>query len=397
MRRLLALSALTVAVLALHAWLLTELPWGSHTDAPASTASEAPVFATRTVVPPPPPPPPAPPPAPKPKPRPAPPPPPPPLPTPEPAADPVPDASEAAETAAEPVEPVEPPVSDAAAEPTEAAAQAAATDSSATPTPEAEPPAAGMPADDAEAEAAQANAPAAGTPPPQRITLRTAAGQPAQTDMPYQAPPAQLLRFQVQGQVKGFHYSASARLQWQPQLQQYQASQEISAFLLGARSQNSRGQITAEGLQPERFEDRARSKLRAAHMDWVTGLARFEPEAPLARIATGTQDRLSVFLQLAGMLAAAPQRYPQGAEITLPTASTKAVEPWTFLVQDSGTEELPVGSLPTLRLERLPRHPGDQKAELWLSPALGYLPVRIRLSEDNGDHVDMRLQSHSAP
>ena len=63
----------------------------------------------------------------------------------------------------------------------------------------------------------------------------------------------------------------------------------------------------------------------------------------------------------------------------------------------SSTLELPVGALPTLRLERLPRHNGDQKAELWLSPALGYLPVRIRLTQGNGDFADLLLSGHEAP
>jgi len=252
-------------------------------------------------------------------------------------------------------------------------------------------------ADDEDDEDSASSPPGNANAPPQGISLRAAPGQPRQTDLAYQAPPAQQLVFQVQGQVKGFSYSASARLRWQPQGPSYQASQEISAFLLGTRSQASRGQITASGLQPDRFEDRARKKLRAASMDWVAGLARFEPEAPLARIAPGTQDRLSVFLQLAGLLAAAPQRYPAGAEITLPTASTKAVEPWTFQMHGAEPLELPGGALDTLRLERLPRNGRDQKAELWLAPALGYLPVRIRLSESNGDYADLRLQSHSSP
>lgn len=375
-RRILVILLLTVAVGAAHWWLLNDLPWGQTTTADPTTDAP-PVFDTRSIAPPPPPPPPPPTP---PKPR---PPAPAPQPAPPPAAEPIPDP------ASEPVAAPEP-VQDAMPEP-------AADGAAAVPTPV---PAEAAPApveDDEDNEDSASPQPGNANAPPQGISLRAAPGQPRQTDLAYQAPPAQLLVFQVQGQVKGFSYSASARLRWQPQGQSYQASQEISAFLLGTRSQASRGQITAGGLQPDRFEDRARKKLRAASMDWVTGLARFEPEAPLARIAPGTQDRLSVFLQLAGLLAAAPQRYPAGAEITLPTASTKAVEPWTFQMHGPQQLELPAGTLDTLRLERLPRSGRDQKAELWLAPALGYLPVRIRLSEGNGDYADLRLQSHSSP
>lgn len=376
-RRILVILLLTVVVGAAHWWLLNDLPWG-QTTAKAPTTDTAPVFDTRSIAPPPPPPPP-PKPAPAPKPR-------PPAPAPQPAPPPAPAP------VPEPVAAPEP-TPDAMPEP--AGNNAAA---GAAPVPaEAAPSTTPASADDEDDEDSASSPPGNANAPPQGISLRAAPGQPRQTDLAYQAPPAQQLVFQVQGQVKGFSYSASARLRWQPQGPSYQASQEISAFLLGTRSQASRGQITASGLQPDRFEDRARKKLRAASMDWVAGLARFEPEAPLARIAPGTQDRLSVFLQLAGLLAAAPQRYPAGAEITLPTASTKAVEPWTFQMHGAEPLELPGGALDTLRLERLPRNGRDQKAELWLAPALGYLPVRIRLSESNGDYADLRLQSHSSP
>ena len=382
-RRILVILLLTVAVGAAHWWLLNDLPWG-QTTAKAPTPDAAPVFDTRSIAPPPPPPPPPPPAPPKttpaPKPR-------PPAPAPQPAPPPAPEPIP--EPAPEPVAAPEP-VPDAMPDP---AVNTAATD----PAPAEAPPTTPAPADDEDNEDSASPQPGTANAPPQGISLRAAPGQPRQTDLAYQAPPAQLLVFQVQGQVKGFSYSASARLRWQPQGPSYQASQEISAFLLGTRSQASRGQITAGGLQPDRFEDRARKKLRAASMDWVAGLARFEPEAPLAHIAPGTQDRLSVFLQLAGLLAAAPQRYPAGAEITLPTASTKAVEPWTFQMHGAEPLELPGGALDTLRLERLPRNGRDQKAEIWLAPALGYLPVRIRLSESNGDYADLRLQSHSSP
>ncbi|MEG2047667.1 MAG: DUF3108 domain-containing protein [Comamonas sp.] len=377
-RRALLIVLLTVLVAAAHWWLLTDLPWGRSTAAPPAPDA-APVFDTRSIAPPPPPPPAPPPkPAPAPKPR-------PPAPAPQPAPPPAPEPAAQPEPAPIPEAAVSEPATDSVATDAEPAPATPQKDDTS------------APADDGDSDDSASPLPGAGNAPPQGISLRTAPGQPGQTDLAYQAPPAQQLVFQVQGQVKGFSYSASAKLLWQPQGQSYQASQEISAFLLGTRSQASRGQITAGGLQPDRFEDRARKKLRAASMDWVSGLARFEPEAPFARIAPGTQDRLSVFLQLAGMLAAAPQRYPSGVEITVPTASTKAVEPWTFQMHGPQRLELPGGTLDTQRLERLPRNGRDQKAELWLAPALGYLPVRIRLSEGNGDYADLRLQSHSSP
>ena len=46
---------------------------------------------------------------------------------------------------------------------------------------------------------------------------------------------------------------------------------------------------------------------------------------------------------------------------------------------------------------RLPRKDYDQKAELWVAPALGYLPVRIKLTQANGDFADLQLSRSGPP
>ena len=43
-------------------------------------------------------------------------------------------------------------------------------------------------------------------------------------------------------------------------------------------------------------------------------------------------------------------------------------------------------------LTRNARAPFDDTVELWLAPSLGYLPVRIKLTQPNGDFADMQLR-----
>ena len=50
-----------------------------------------------------------------------------------------------------------------------------------------------------------------------------------------------------------------------------------------------------------------------------------------------------------------------------------------------------------LRLVRAPQKANEVTVELWLAPALGYLPVRIRLTQDNGDFIDQKLRSSEPP
>lgn len=231
---------------------------------------------------------------------------------------------------------------------------------------------------------------------------RPAASAPATPELPPAAsapvrlPPPARLEFDVVGRAKGLNYHASAELLWQHDGASYRAHQEIRVLFLGSRAQDSVGSITAHGLQPRRFGDRSRSE-RAAHFDFAAGRVTFSANTPAAPIEAGAQDRLSVFLQLGGMLAAAPERYGPGTQIAMTTVSARAADVWTFTVEGEQMLELPIGTLAAVPLQRLPRREYDQKAQVWLAPSLGYLPVRIRLTEANGDFAELNLQSREAP
>jgi hypothetical protein len=211
---------------------------------------------------------------------------------------------------------------------------------------------------------------------------------------PVRIPAPVRLEFEVQGLAKHLQYSATGELLWQHNGHQYQAKQEIRVLFLGSRTQTSTGQITALGLQPERFTDRAR-KEQSAHFDFAKGQVSFSSNASTAPIAPGAQDRLSVFLQLAAMLAAAPQSYPVGTSIRIPTIGARAADWWTFTIHGEETLHLPMDTLPTLLLERQPRRDDDLKAQVWLAPGLHYLPARIRLTQANGDMVELNLRAQS--
>ena len=262
--------------------------------------------------------------------------------------------------------------------------------------------------EDIAAPTAVASAPVT-DPPPAETAIATAPGSaiaiapPGAGDAPGSTQPAPVrlptptrLEFDVDGQAKGFHYSARAELVWQHDGQQYQARQEISVLFLGSRAQTSVGELTPLGLQPRRFGDRSRSE-KAAHFDFSKGLVTFSANTPSAAIAPGTQDRLSVFVQLGAMLAAAPERYPPGTQISVPTVSSRAADTWVFTVGASEDLNLPMGPMRAVPLQRLPRRDYDQKAQLWLAPELGYLPVRIRITQANGDFADLLLRSNGPP
>ncbi|ABM31340.1 conserved hypothetical protein [Paracidovorax citrulli AAC00-1] len=213
---------------------------------------------------------------------------------------------------------------------------------------------------------------------------------------PVRLPPSLRLAFDVSGEVKKFTYRADATLVWRHDDAGYEARQEIKAFLLGSRSQTSSGVVTPAGLQPRRFGDQA-SREQAADFDFGAGRATFSGGNAPAAIAAGAQDRLSVFIQLGALLAAAPERYPDGTRITFTTVGARNADRWTFTIEGTETLDLPIGPTPALKLERLPRRDADEKAELWLAPSLGFLPARIRLTKGNGDYADLQLSGRGSP
>ena len=203
-------------------------------------------------------------------------------------------------------------------------------------------------------------------------------------------PGAAQLRYEVKGSK--FPYQLSAELLWQPEGDRYDARLSFQAGFLPVMRQTSRGEITAQGLAPARFSDKKRSEV-AAHFVREQGKVTFSANTPDAPLLTGAQDRLSVLLQLAAMRAANPEAYPQASTLTLPVVGPRDADIWLFTVENMETLALPGGEQVALKLLRNPRREYDQKVELWLAPALGYLPVRVRITDANGDFLDQQWLS----
>lgn len=205
---------------------------------------------------------------------------------------------------------------------------------------------------------------------------------------PAQVPGTTRLGYDVRGTIKGLGYSAEGTLEWTLTNGRYDARMTVRLPLLGSRVQTSTGRVDASGLLPERFADKARSE-RAAHVDHEQRRIRFSNNAPEAELQAGAQDRLSVFLQLAARLNAAP--VAAGQLIEWQVIGTGSADVWRFRVGEEETLALPAGELRARRLVREGRGPHDTQVDLWLAPSLQHLPVRIRLEQSSGDQIDQRL------
>lgn len=196
--------------------------------------------------------------------------------------------------------------------------------------------------------------------------------------------PATRLRYDLRrGTLHG-----QAELDWQPGADGYEARFEGTAFGVLLLAWTSQGRFDAAGLAPDRFVDRRRRRAAQA-ANFLRDEGRITFSGPRAEypLVPGTQDRLSWMLQLAAIVEADPARHAPGARISMFVVGARGdADTWTFEAEGTEALDLAAGRVEqALRLRRQPRKPHDLLAEIWLDPARGHLPVRVRLGNAGAD------------
>lgn len=141
----------------------------------------------------------------------------------------------------------------------------------------------------------------------------------------------------------------------------------------------SRGKVTAGGLQPERFTTRRNGAetRENADFDWTGHILTMARDGSRHDIRDGAQDLLSFHYQL-GYLA----RLVDGA--TMGVASGKKFERYRFDTVGEEAIDIPAGHFRTLHV----RVRTDSVTELWLALDRLMLPVKIRHTDKKGDSFE---------
>lgn len=180
-------------------------------------------------------------------------------------------------------------------------------------------------------------------------------------------------------------------LVWLQDGSRYDARLTLKLLFRTIRSQHSTGKIGPSGIEPERYSESRKAEV-ASHFLRDQGQILFSNNAPSVALMAGAQDRLSVMMQLGGLLAGDAARYPAGSQISVQTVGPRDAGVWVFVVGEEEKVTLPAGEYTVRKLTRSPRRDFDSKLELWLAPAYGYLPVRIKQTEANGNFADAQLR-----
>lgn len=213
-------------------------------------------------------------------------------------------------------------------------------------------------------------------------------------DAPTLMPHPANITFKTTGTVAGIPVEVPSTLIWRHDGTYYEANWVFYHVKAGEQSHYSNGLVTPQGLAPlaGSYRTKTRQEMRFDH---AGERLEFAPELAEWKMPPGTQDRLSLIIQLAALFAADPDRYPPGSTISLPvaTAAPPAVQTWSFVVgQDKpNIEGLGGTPLPTIHLVHEPAQDTDTRMELWLAPALEYLPARVRVAQPNGDNFDFTV------
>jgi hypothetical protein len=94
---------------------------------------------------------------------------------------------------------------------------------------------------------------------------------------------------------------------------------------------------------------------------------------------------------------ARPEQFRAGAQTVLWMAGRDDVSAYRFRSGGRDTTETGVGEQSTVRIERVVAGDSDARMEVWLAPALGWLPVRLRFTDRYGRVTESVLESMATP
>ena len=230
----------------------------------------------------------------------------------------------------------------------------------------------------------------------------------------FEWPPSTRLSYSLTGDYRG-PVQGQAQVEFLRSGNRYQVHLDISvgpsfAPLLSRRI-TSEGEITADGLQPRRYDEETKIALRDPRRltIWL--------DADRVRLPAGTdlprpaavQDSASQFVQMTWLFTTQPDRLRAGQTLSFPLALPRRVEPWFYDVLDTVTLATPAGAVEAVHVKprrdsgeardgrdgrdgREARPTGDLMAEFWVAPSLQYLPVRILIRQDAQTYVDLLIE-----
>ena len=159
--------------------------------------------------------------------------------------------------------------------------------------------------------------------------------------------------------------------------------------LLGRAKRTSQGSLETDGPRPQEYMDeRSGRDTQRVSIDWKkkTITRRYKGQTRTEAVPHDTQDRLSFLLALTYAAG-------KGKPISFHVVDARGMSRHTYTPQGGGRVVTPAGEFDTVTLMRRNEGSGET-AEIWHAAKLGYLPVRIVVTEKDGtryEHIATRI------
>ena len=245
-------------------------------------------------------------------------------------------------------------------------------------------------------QAAQAQAAAKAASDAAASQAAAAAAAAATTGDKFSVPPSGELRYDtringVMNQVGNIH--------WVNDGQHYEMVVSIPLPFVGPYVYSSKGHIDGFGIAPEQYsEQRGRRAADITVFDRTTKQLVYTRTPNNQPLADGAQDRFSVVMQLSSLVHGSPDAYKPGVVRQFSVADNDSNEIWPIETVGDENVQTADGYLQARHFTRLPRREGDRRRlDIWLAPALGWLPVRILQTEPNGMQIEMLWRGKLQP
>ncbi len=214
----------------------------------------------------------------------------------------------------------------------------------------------------------------------------------------FQWPKATRVTYKVQGFLRG-EIHGSAQVAWIRQGHRYQV--HIDAIVgpsfapIGSQRWTSEGVITPDGLVPERFESINKLLIKTSPPK-VVKFGRRNVTLPTGEELPklpGVQDPASHYIQLAYGLILDNSALTPGNLVGIPMAWTKKQDMIVYDVVSEETLTTPLGQVDTYKLvpRTLTEQKGDVLAEIWIAPALQYLPIRMLFRQGPDTYLELNM------
>jgi hypothetical protein len=180
-------------------------------------------------------------------------------------------------------------------------------------------------------------------------------------------------------------------IHWSSDGQRYEMVVSIPLPFVGTFSWTSKGRVDAFGLAPDQYiEQRGHRPANFTIFNRTDKQIVFTRTPNSLALPDGAQDRFSMVMQLASLVRGDPDAYKPGVTREFYVADNDSGEIWPITTIGDETVSTDHGYVTARHFMRLPRREGDKRRiDVWLAPALGWLPVRLVQTEPSGTQIEL--------